>query len=98
MSHCNIIQQIGNWHWITIHWRSFVEIPKIDAHTKLSVLFVDRNNIGNPFSIPTLPNKLSFNKLGYFGFNIRKNIRVTPARWLLMWQKSRLNRELMFND
>jgi len=27
-----------------------------------------------------------------------KNIRVTSARWLLMWLKSRFNRQPMFNE
>ena len=63
-----------------------------------SILLVDRNNIENPLSIPTLPNELSFNKFGYFGLDIRKNIRITLAYWLMMWPKSRFNRQPMFNN
>jgi len=64
---------------------------------KFSIFLADRNNIRNPLSILTLPNELGFDKFGYFGLNIRKNVRVTSARWLLMWPKSRLNRQPMFN-
>jgi len=95
MSSYSINQQIGNWHWITIHRRGFIEIPKVNANTKFSILFVDRNNIGNPFGISILPNKLSLNEFGYFGLNIGKNIRVTLACRLLMCPKSRFHRQLM---
>jgi len=98
ISSCSINQQIDNWHWIAIHRCSFIEIPKVDSNTKFSILFVDKNNIRNPFGIPTLPNKLSLNEFGYFGLNIMKNIRVTSACWLLMWLKSRFNRQLMFSN
>src|SRR6185437_144216 len=37
MSCSSIHQYIGNWHWVTIHRRSFVEISEIDAHTQLPV-------------------------------------------------------------
>jgi hypothetical protein len=92
MPSCSVNQQISNWHWVSIHRRSFVKVPEINADPKFPILLVDRNNIGNPFGIPTLPNKLGFNKFGYFGLDVRKDIRITSASWLLMWPKSRLNR------
>ena len=98
MSGCSINQQIGNWHWTTIHQRGFAKISKVNANTKLPILSINRDNIRNPFGIPTLPNKLRFKKFGYFGLNIRKNIRITSACWLLMRLKSRLNRQPMFNN
>ena len=98
MPSCSINRQINNWHRIAIHHCSFVKVPKINAYMKFSIFLVDRNNIGNPLSIPTLPNELSFNKFGYFGLNVGKNIWVTSARWLLMWPKSRFNRQPMFNN
>ena len=33
MSRSCIYQHIGNWHGVTIHRRSFVEIPEINAHS-----------------------------------------------------------------
>src|SRR6185312_10553269 len=33
MSCRSIHQHIGNWHWVTIHHHSFVEIPKVNAYT-----------------------------------------------------------------
>src|SRR6185312_12929969 len=40
MSCSSIHQHIGNWHWVTIQWRSFVEIPEVDADTQLPILLV----------------------------------------------------------
>jgi len=75
-----------------MHWRSLVKISEINADTKLPVFLVNWNNIGNTLDIPTLLNKFSFDEFSDFGLNIRKNIRITSASWLLMWPKSRLDR------
>src|SRR6185503_11030809 len=66
----SIHQHIGNWHWITIHRRSFVEISEIDAHTQLPVFLIYRNHIGYPFSISALPDEFCFYQLYNLGLYV----------------------------